>query len=155
MLRPSSLSLPTYRLGEGHGRVTATLRECLALDDPIADHDLELFETSHLPDLIFSSNSARRSIDSSAPSCMPEATMPSRSITDWNTLCSTTRVLLPRASKVDVCNSTCPGTPSYSNVAQMRSGATTSWLTPRKMCSLPSSPMLLIRHEPPACGSNL
>src|SRR5712691_6713763 len=109
----------------------------------------------HLPDFIVSSSSASRSIDSSAPSCMPEATMPSRSITDWNTWCATSLVLLPNGSNVAVCRATCPGTPSYSNVAQIRSGATTSWLTPWNPCSDPSAPRCTTLHSPPGRESNL
>src|SRR5437879_11103949 len=80
----------------------------------------------HLPAFILSSSSARRSIDSSAPSCMPDATMPSRSLTVSKTRRAVIWVLLPSASNLAVCSVTCPVKPSYGNVAQMRTGATTA-----------------------------
>src|SRR4029077_14338422 len=86
--------------------------------------DVSVGVFGHFPDLSESRSSARRSMDSFEPSCIPEATMPSRSMTDWNTIWATSRVLLPRSSKVAVCRATWPGTPSYSNVATILSGAT-------------------------------
>src|SRR5258708_11991844 len=66
----------------------------------------------HLPDFSESSSSARRSIDSLAPSSIPEATMPSRSMTDSNTVCATTLLLFPNASKVPTLTPPWPRPPS-------------------------------------------
>src|SRR2546423_1232774 len=78
----------------------AAQRVLLTLHHPLADERVQLLQSFvHLPAFILSRSSRSRSIDSSAPSCMPDATMPSRSITDWKTVCSTTRVVLPTASK--------------------------------------------------------
>src|SRR5260370_4515141 len=91
------------------------------------------------------------------PGCYPEkrARLPCGSMTDWKTICATSLVLLPIGSNVAVCSATWPGTPSNSKVAQIRSGATTSWLTPRNPYSAPSAPLWITRHSPPRRESNL
>src|SRR6266702_3128346 len=109
----------------------------------------------HLPAFIFSSSSLSRSIDSLAPCSIPEATMPSRSITDSKTWWVRSLVLLPTASKVAVSSATWPGTPSYSKVRQILSGEATSWFTPRNACWPPSAATWTTRHEPPGRDSYL
>src|SRR6266550_8088159 len=143
-------------LGGPDRRAAAALRELLARHVPIAEEHVEQLQpVGHLPAFILSRSSLSRSIDSLAPSSIPEATMPSRSITVSKTWCVRSLVLLPTASNVAVSSATCPGTPSYSNVRQIRSGATRSWLTPRNACWPPSAATWMTRHEPPGRDSNL
>src|SRR5207245_5546217 len=94
-------------LGGRDPHVAAPLRVFLAARGPLADECGQLLQpAAHCPAFILSRSSARRSIDSLAPDSMPDATMPSRSITDWKTWCATSFVLLPRGSNVAVCSAT-------------------------------------------------
>src|SRR5205809_4058795 len=143
-------------LGGPDRSAPAALRVLLALHHPFADEWVQLLQSFvQLPAFIFSSSSLSRSIDSLAPSSIPEATMPSRSITDSKTWWVRSLVLLPTASKVAVSSATWPGTPSYSKVLQIRSGVATSWFTPRNACRPPSAATWTTRHEPPGRESNL
>src|SRR2546421_9045320 len=93
--------------------------------------------------------SARRSQVSTAPSSMPDCSIPSRSSTLSNRAVLVSVVLPLCSSNVTVPSETCPGAPSHSNVHTMRSGRTISRNSPRNAGISPSGPRCTIRHRPP------
>src|SRR6266566_280563 len=96
-----------------------------------------------------STNSAKRSIVSRAPSSIPEASIPSRSSTVAKTDFCVTFVLPRMSSNTALSTRTRPGIPSNSKVSTIRSKGTTSRYSPWKPYSFPSASRWTNRQVPP------
>src|SRR3989475_10956454 len=99
--------------------------------------------------------SVNRSIVSAAPSSIPDASIPSRSSTLWNTELCVSFVLPPASSKIAVSTRTWPGSPSYSTVPTSRLGGSTSRYSPWTPNSFPSASRWTSRQRPPGRTSIL
>src|ERR1035441_7750307 len=102
------------------------------------------------PACSLASNSSSRSSESRTPRSISEATIPSRSSTDWKLETERSSVLPSRSCSVTVSSATRPGQPSNSNVCTMPSGDGVPWKTPWNPYSFPAASVETYRHLPPS-----